>query len=180
MITALAFGNNLLAFNNYVLDPTGVPEPPAGYTRFMWRFDGIGGSDCFQMGAIRLNDIALPYTYVTYAKGGGRTIAAQLPDKMVAAMSGDDPYHKWCVDRWSSNIWGWFIFDMPTPIVPTKYELQTAGDTADYPARNPTRTRLYASHGTPTTFEDPSWELIVDSSMTLPAANFRWVTVWEQ
>lgn len=179
MITALSFGNNLIKFNNYALDSTGIPEP-ASYTRFMWRFDGTVSSGVFQMGAIRLNNIALPYTYVTYDKGGGRAISSQMPEKMVAAITGDDPYHKWCVDQWYSNIWGWFIFDMPTAIVPTKYELQIGGDTAQNPGRNPTRTRLYASAGTPTTFDDSSWELIVDSSMSLPTTNYGWVTVWEK
>lgn len=150
------------------------------YTRFMWRFDGIVSGSVFQMGAIRLNNIALPYTYVTYNKGSGREISSQMPEKMVAAITGDDPYHKWCIDQLSSDVWGWFIFDLPTAITPTKYELQIAGDTSQNPSRNPSRTRLYASTGTPTLFEDASWDLIVDSSMSLPTTNYGWVTVWEK
>lgn len=153
-------------------------EPVTYYTRFMWRFDGFDDI-AFQMGAIRLNNIALPYTYVTYGKGGGWEISSQMPEKMVAAVNGEDPDHKWCVDGWWDDKWGWFIFDMPTAIVPTKYELQIAGDTAQNTGRNPNRTRLYASTGTPTTFEDASWVQIVDSSMTLPTTNYSWVTVWE-
>lgn len=180
MITALSFGNSLLKFNNYVLDATSAPEPPAGYTRFMWRWDGLVSGNVFQMSAIKLNNINLPYTYVTFGKSSGNDISAQPASKMVAAMSGQDANHKWCINGMSSTKWGWLIFDMPTAIVPTKYELQIAGDTAANPGRNPTRTRLYASYGTPTTFDDQSWELIVDSSMSLPTTNYGWVTVWEQ
>ena len=154
-------------------------EGPTGYTRFMWRFDGIVSSSVFQMGAIKLNNINLPYTYVTFGKSGGSDISSQMPEKMVAAITGDDPYHKWCIGSMYGTKWGWFIFDMPTPIVPTKYELQIGGDTAQNTGRNPTRTRLYASYSTPTTFDDQSWELVVDSSMTLPTTNYGWVTVWE-
>ena len=150
------------------------------YTRFMWRWDGLVTPGVFQMGAIRLNSIDLPYTYVTYGKGGGNAIAAQLPEKMVAAITGQDANHKWCVNNWYNNLWGWLIFDMPSAIVPTKYELQIAGDTNENPGRNPTRTRLYASTGTPTTFEDASWELIADSSETLPTTNYAWTTVWSK
>lgn len=177
MITALSFGNSLLTFNDYVLDATDIP---AGYTRFMWRWDGLVSGNVFQMAAIRLNSIDLPYTYVTFGKSSGNNISAQPASKMVAAISGQDENHKWCINGMSSTKWGWLIFDMPTAIVPTKYELQIAGDTTEYPGRNPTRTRLYASYGTPTTFDDQSWDLIVDSSTTLPTTNYGWATVWEQ
>lgn len=171
-------GSILRLLSKAVVDYT-TPPVPSGYTRFMWRWDGLVSGSVFQMGAIKLNNIDLPYTYVTFGKSGGSDISSQMPEKMVAAITGDDPYHKWCIGSMYGDKWGWLIFDMPSAIVPTKYELQIAGDTAQNSGRNPTRTRLYASTGTPTTFEDSSWELIVDSSMSLPTTNYGWVTVWE-
>lgn len=178
-VTGGSVQDNVFTFGNTDATVEPVFEEKVGFQRFMWRFDGIVNGSTFQMGAIRLNDIDLPYTYITYGKGGGVSINSQPASAMVATITGDDPYHKWCVNMWYANKWGWIIFDMPYGIVPKKYELQIAGDTQSYPGRNPVQTRLFASTGTPTTFEDESWELIVDSNMQLPTTNYYWVTVWE-
>ena len=149
------------------------------YTRFMWRWDGLVSGSVFQMSSIKLNDIALPYTFIAFGKGSGNDIAAQPASKMVAAEELTDN-KKWCVSNMYSNKWGWIIFDMPTAIKLIKYQLQIGGDTAQNTGRNPTRTRLYASTGTPTTFEDDSWELLVDSTAVLPTTNYAWTTVWSE
>ena len=175
---------NALTVNGKQLTIDGVEilgyGEPTKYKRFMWRWDGLVSPHVFQMGAIRLNSIDLPYTYVTYDASEGQLIQMWLPKKLVAAITGQDPDHKWCMNLMYSNQWGWIIFDMPSAIVPTKYELQIAGDTHENPEKNPTRTRLYASTGTPTTFDDASWELIVDSSAVLPTTNYAWTTVWSK
>lgn len=173
---ALSFNNKCMLFNNKLVSYDTTPQ--ITYKRYMWRFDDFNDS-VFQMGAIRLNSIDLPYNYVTYGKGGGSAIQAQMPEKMVAAITSQDPNHKWCVSNWYSNKWGWLIFDLPNAVMPYKYELQIAGDTAQNPSRNPKRVRLYASTSTPTTFDDDSWVLLSDYNQTLPTTNYAWVTIWE-
>ena len=152
-----------------------VPESTS-YKRFMWRFDGnVGSSSGFQMSRIKINSETLPYTYVTYGANFSNWSNTQIPQNMVKSedsVSGNN--EKWGGNANSSSGYGWIIFDLATNVVPTKYSLMTAGDTAQYTNRNPKRIRLYASTGTPTTFDDSSWVLLDDRSNALPSSNHVW------
>lgn len=147
------------------------------YKRFMWRWDGVVSGQVFQMSRIQINDISLPYTYVTYAQGSGRVISGQPANLLVQAEANST----WCIDQMTSgNVWGWIIFDLNESVQVEKYRIKTGGDTATYPGRNPARIRLYGTNSEATTFDDASWELLSDlSSPSIPTTNMTWTSYFE-
>lgn len=173
------FNNNIVKYGN---DAMVTAAPSTAYKRYMWRWDGLQGDyglNIFQMGAIKINGINLPYDYISYNSSSSWFGSNQEPYRMLESMSGDDPYHKWCqIGNDYNNAWGWIIFDLPVAVVPTTYSLQTGGDTGVVPERNPRRVRLYGSTGTPTGDSDPSWVLLSDYSGNFPAANYYWFDAW--
>lgn len=149
--------DSFVAFN-YV---PAIPE----YTRYMWRFDTNNYQ--FQLSGLKINSISLPYTYITSYFGG-----STWGDGNVQNFIDSDETNKWGGNLYN-NHYGWIIFDLPSATVPETYSLKTANDTATED-RRPNRSRLYASTGTPTTFDDVSWVLLDDRDPQLPLANLTW------
>ena len=147
------------------------------YKRFMWRWDGVVSGQVFQMSRIQINEISLPYSYVTYAQGSGRVISGQPANLLVQAEADST----WCIDQMTSgNMWGWVIFELSEAVPVEKYRIKTGGDTATYPGRNPTRIRLYGTNTEATSFDDASWDLLSDlSSPTIPTTNMTWTSYFE-
>lgn len=150
------------------------------YKRYMWRWEGInntGYPSHFQMGRIRINDVQLPYTYISYAKGSGRdSSVGEMAYRLVNAES-TGQYDKWVIfDMYpqSPECWGYVIFDLPEAVIPTSYYLKTTNDSNLN--QFPTRMMLYGTNDL--TANDPSsvsWDLLSDvSDFLLPSAYFTW------
>lgn len=153
----------------------GYTDNGQAYSRYMWSFSGVSGGYggyIFQMEDLAINNIS-GFSYVTASPSTGFT--NQGPEKMIDGNTAT----KWCMNC-STEQECYLIFDSTDPIVPTSYSLQIGGDTQIYTGRNPKTRALWASTGTPTTFNDPSWELLNISDSAIPTTNYAWVTMWEK
>lgn len=148
---------------------------PPTYTRFMWRFDGHDSSsdNYWQMSKIEINDVSRPYTYITSYLSASviYNVNYEGPEQLLNTGT-----NKWCFRKFPTSGYGWIIFDIPIAVNPLYYRLLTSNDTGNDPTRNPNRNRLYASLGTPTTFDDPSWVLLADYGKVLPTTSNTWWT----
>ena len=172
----------ILSLSNLTINgrPVGLFEETQAlsFKRYMWRWDETLGNSAFQMSRIQIDDVALPYTYITYGKTSGRDIGAQPASNMVEDVStATDPNSKWCLES-ARNASAWIIFELPAIHTPQQYRLMTAGDTGSYTNRNPLRIRLYGTNEETTDADDPSWVLLSDetneNNSIIPGQSSTW------
>ena len=171
---ATLYNTNKFVINGSDVNVVGNFTKPA-YKRYLWKFTGATGRlgwKQFQIAAIKVNDISLPYTYITSGISAGSTWSDSSPGNFVDS----NESNKWGGGTTASGtIDGWYIFDLPSAVIPTKYSLKTGNDT-NYEDRNPRNGMLYGSLGTPTTTSDSSWVLLDSRALNLPRSNLVWTS----